>query len=197
MALKAPHNDPFILELIRRVGAHYGKPLASPAQFDRLQADIELATRERLSVTTLKRMWGYIEGWQLPRISTLNIRARYCGSESYAAFCRAYSAEGGVDSGFSEGLTLHAGELTPGQQIQLRWLPDREVRLEYKGDMQFEVLENINSKLREGWMVSCACFVQGEPLYGEVFDLHTQMRRPYIAGKQKGITFSLIAQVGR
>lgn len=60
---------------------------ATPKDFDCLAADIWEQTHERVSVSTLKRVWGYVDSDSTPRITTLSVLARYIGYGSWRDFC--------------------------------------------------------------------------------------------------------------
>lgn len=54
--------------------------------FERLSEQIWTKTRKRLSVTTLKRIWGRAERVSQPSQTTLDILAEYAGFESWRSF---------------------------------------------------------------------------------------------------------------
>lgn len=185
-------NDPYILQLKREVETRYGAPLLTTNDFDLLRDDIIAATRETISLSTLKRFWGYVEGWQNPRRSTLDLLARYIGHASFKAFADRCSAMSGTESGFPESRTLHSADSPAGAIVELRWMPDRTVRLRHEGSGTYTVISSIGSKLREGWTLTAACFVSGEPLYASISGPATPEPRPYLAGKSHGITFAIV-----
>ena len=56
-------------------------------EFKQLSQLIFEATHERISTTTLKRMWGYITDRQSePRVTTLDATAKLAGFGSYEQF---------------------------------------------------------------------------------------------------------------
>ncbi|SDZ88194.1 hypothetical protein [Pedobacter hartonius] len=54
--------------------------------FEKLSSRILEKTGERLSVSTLKRIWGKVSYDHAPAKSTLNILARYAGYENWRSF---------------------------------------------------------------------------------------------------------------
>jgi len=63
------------LEVEKQVGRH----LRSPCDFDLLSFKVNEKIHERISTSTIKRLWGYITTTHKPRLSTLSILARYVG----------------------------------------------------------------------------------------------------------------------
>lgn len=181
---------PHIAELKQQVESRIGHPLKTPADFDALNLALRDTLNETLAASTLKRLWGYIEGWQVPRISTLDILARYIGHESFRSFSDAIERQQGVQSGFPEGQTLHSSTLPEGAEIILEWLPDRKVSLRHTGHNHFLILESINSKLKAGQQLTAPCFIQGQPLFADITDPEAATSRPYLAGKDRGITWT-------
>lgn len=75
------------------VVAVFGQTLDAPTDYERLSADIQKRTGELISVSTLKRLFGYIKPGTIPRPSTLSVLARYVGSAGWSDFCSRCSME--------------------------------------------------------------------------------------------------------
>ena len=66
-----------------------GRKLIEARDFEQLSNQIFLHTRDRLSPTTLKRLWGYLRHEEVQtRQHTLDVLARFVGYKNYEAFCR-------------------------------------------------------------------------------------------------------------
>ncbi len=78
-----------------------GLPLRTPGDFEMLIGDIHQRTGSLLSLSTVKRFWGYVdkgrEGYRA-RQTTLDILSQFVGFHDWAAFCLA-TVEGDDDSG--------------------------------------------------------------------------------------------------
>ena len=61
--------------------------MQTPKDFEFLSESIFEKVGERVSPTTLKRLWGYLSETTIPRLSTLNILAQFVGYAGWAAFC--------------------------------------------------------------------------------------------------------------
>ena len=73
-------NCPEILELKNRVEAQVKRKIKTPNDFIFLSAVIWERTHETISPTTLKRLWGYIDGADHARNSTLRILSTFLGT---------------------------------------------------------------------------------------------------------------------
>ena len=63
------------------------RKMQTPKDFDFLSESIFEKIGERVSPTTLKRLWGYLSEPTIPRLSTLNILAQFVGYVGWTAFC--------------------------------------------------------------------------------------------------------------
>lgn len=80
------------------VVAVFGQTLDAPTDYERLSTDIQKRTGELISVSTLKRLFGYIKPGTIPRPSTLSVLARYVGSAGWSDFCSKCSKEEDLES---------------------------------------------------------------------------------------------------
>ena len=74
--------------LKKEVERVFGHPLKEARDFDELSQLLIKGTRERLSPTTLKRLWGYLKNEEVQtRPHTLDVLARFVGYKGYEDFC--------------------------------------------------------------------------------------------------------------
>lgn len=74
-------------ELLQIIKAETGLSMRHNNDFLTLSSAIYRKTKERVSPTTLKRMWGYVSDQKSqPRNSTLDILARFLGYDDFYAF---------------------------------------------------------------------------------------------------------------
>lgn len=174
-------------EIERKVG----RALQTPIDFEWLEEKIEVKLRERVSASTLMRIWGYRQSVST-RQTTLDVLARYLGYADYITFCQWAPAD--VDDPQSdEVMSCHlcTADLVAGQQMELSWYPDRRCLVQLCPDGQYEVLEAENTKLSVGDTFRCDIFIEHEPLY--LNQLIHEGRPPmvYVAGKKDGIHFEV------
>ena len=166
----------------------YGQPLKYPADCNRLSMSIRDSLNETIGATTLKRILGFVSDVKAPRISTLDILAKYCGFSDYDEMKRKVAGSG--DSDFENEPDIRVSSLIPGSTVGFEYLPDRKVKLRYLGNSEFEVLISENGSLREGDIISVSCFIENSPLIvSRVLRGGSDLGR-YTAGKVSGI-FSL------
>ena len=170
--------------LLREVSRQFGRPAAVSSDFEQLALDVENHTGERISESTLKRLWGYVNLNPKPRASTLDILARYTGRSNFRKLC----SELQETSDFFSAETVRSAELAEGAMVILGWMPDRRVELRYRGEMQYEVLDSGTSKLRPGDRFRTAEFLKGHPLYLASVERNGETLPAYVAGRSHGLT---------
>lgn len=164
----------------------YGRRVAYPADCEHLAAMIEQQTGERIGVTTLKRIFGFVDDVKSPRLSTLDILARYAGFKDYDSMTQSLLGEG--DSDFEENGDIRSSELQPGDRIRFEYLPDRCVRVRYLGEEKFVVEHSFGSRLKAGDLLKILGFAQGQPLKVQSVERNGKIIGRYTAGKVSGLT---------
>ena len=167
-------------------------------EFKQLSQLIFEATHERISTTTLKRMWGYITDRQSePRVTTLDATAKLAGFGSYEQFKQ---MGGGVifskqeephsEMFFSNG--CDCAQLAPNEEIIITWQPNRRCRIRHIKEYRFEVVEVENAKLCVGDTFDCPCIINGEKLIVDNLCHKGITGLSYLAGKQGGVFFERV-----
>ena len=72
-------------ELIEEV---IGRKMKTPKDFEFLSECIFEKFHEKISPTTLKRIWGYLSESTTPRTSTLDILSKFVGYDNWKEFCK-------------------------------------------------------------------------------------------------------------
>lgn len=180
-------DDNNILILRKMVEESVSRPMKTPADFQFLTGVIQERCKETLGVTTLKRIWGYIDGYDTVRYSTLSVLARCVGFHDWDDFV-AHHDKDGETSQMVFGRTLYAADIEVGGQLRIAWAPDRRVLLEHLGDGSFKVLAAENSKLKVGDTFHCSCFILGQPLYLDSFVRDGKTPTQFVVGNKGGLT---------
>ena len=183
-------NIPEITVLRSRVEKQYGKPLETHNGFIALVSDIEAKVREHVSESTLERMWGYsTREADAVSLRTLNVLSRYVGASSWKGFCADLKNSSQVESEEFSGDSIVSAALVAGKRLQLGWLPDRLITIEYLGKNRFVVIESINSSLQPGDSFECIQIQAGRPLYLDRFRrANADDEARYVAGERSGLT---------
>ncbi len=183
-------DRPEIYELRLRIETSIKRKIQTPADFDFLRGIIWERTHEQISTSTLKRLWGYVDGVDNARNSTLNVLSKALGYENWDAFILKLKSENMDNSDLVMSESVSSGDLNVGDMLLIAWQPNRVCRLKYLGDNQFEVMESHNSKLKVGDTFRCGLFILGEPVY--INDLRqnngTGEPKLFVIGNKSGLT---------
>lgn len=179
--------SPYIQERLEETCGHV---LRTPADCEFLVLDIESRTGEHIGINTMKRLLGFIDDEREPRMTTLDIVARYLGFDAWETL-KVFDdrSNSSFETGENE---LRTDNLQVGQRIQVEYLPDRRYVLEYLGDQQFLMQTSENSKLQAGDVLTVTHFVEGYPLLIESVVRDGQSLGAFTAGKAQGIRFRLL-----
>ncbi|MCM1139397.1 MAG: hypothetical protein NC453_12575 [Muribaculum sp.] len=119
------------------------------SDFSSLAALIANDTKHTIGVTTLKRLFGYIEDTRVTNQSTLNIIAQYLGYKSWEVYANSFR----IDSDWNDDHeTIWIENLMTGTKIEVAYL-NRYVCfevLEYDGFKALKVTSANNSSLKIG-----------------------------------------------
>ena len=183
------YNPDIFEQLKLEVETLVGRPIKTPKDFEFLSCQIEGYTRETISVSTLKRMWGYVASNCNPSKYNLNLLSRMVGYPDWSSFVG--GQEGLSSSRFFVKSKLIADALQKGELVKLTWCPGRVLTIMYKGNDTFEVVESINSKLAKGDTFTCPQFVEDQPLYLSNLSHPGIPLCNYVAGQNGGIKWNL------
>lgn len=145
---------------------------------------------DRLGVNTLKRLMGYAQTPIEPRKTTLDAIAHYLDQPSWETLMGLQPS----DSDWIEKAVV-ADEIREGTWVEIRWMPDRKLKLHCIGENRFRVTESRNGRLLVDDEVTIRQFRLDYPLEvthivrsGTVMSDDNGKELCYIAGKQNGIT---------
>ena len=148
-----------IVQLLKRKS---GNELRQPSDCEILSLDIEGNTGVRIGATTLKRLLGFAYDERTPHTSTLDALARYLG---YAHWDELSKVEDNGNSDFDAPEDeLRSADLKHGDNVEITYLPDRRLVLQYLGNCRYRVTDGENSKLQKGDEVEILNFVLHHPL---------------------------------
>ena len=184
-----------IQELKSLVEKRFGRRLCTTNDFESLSALLLTEIKTPISTSTLKRIWQYVNDEHAPRMSTLDILARYVGHADFVAFCRWRKEGAGQSSAFFSAERIVASDLSVGEEVEIGWAPNRLVRLCHKGEGIFEVVRVHESKLMVGDLFPTASFILGEPLSIPYIIRNGENTLPFVAGKNGGLT--ILSFVGK
>ena len=141
----------------------FGRRVLTSRDFTQLCTDIKYRTKETIGVTTMKRIYGYINDPTETRLRTLDILATYIGYQNWDNFKKCSKSGDIHDSGFITAHHLLSETLTIGALIRLTWLPDRICLCKYCGKNTFSIMQSVHTRLVPGTTFHCSVFIAGQP----------------------------------
>ena len=156
-------TSPEIAELKQKIEENVQRKMKTSSDFDFLSGVIWDRTHEIVSASTLKRIWGYVDGPVSARRSTLDVLSQFLGFKNLDAFLEHISQDNGSDRVTKQ--HIKTDELQVGDSVFVSWRPNRRCTFRYLGDYRFIVEQAENSKLKVGNTFRCGLFILGEPLY--------------------------------
>lgn len=72
-------------QIRQKIEARFGRPVSYSKDCEALSRSIAKTCGERISVTTLKRLFGFAKGVEKPRLFTLDVLASYAGAKDWSA----------------------------------------------------------------------------------------------------------------
>lgn len=170
----------------KEIEKRYGRTIRYPRDCEALATEIATVCDERVSASTLKRLYGFVKGTDEPRLSTLDIIATYLGCSNWDKLLQKYS---NIEySEFAKIEELSVNQLMAGEKIEFKYEPNRIVLVKYNGSNNFEVLFSENSKLQTGDYFKTLNFVLNYPLFIQEVIRNKIDLGQYKAGKVSGLT---------
>ena len=179
--------SPYITELLREKS---GNEIRLSRDCEMLALDVESVTGEHIGVNTMKRLLGFIADERTPRISTLDVIARYLGFANWEALRMV--DENSSNSSFDDRDEYLACYLEKDQQVVISYPPNRSVIIENMGNNHFRVIESENSKLLKGDLLTLTHIVRHYPLLVSEVIRDGRSLGAFTAGKAQGIDFELL-----
>ena len=163
-----------------------GSDLRQPSDCEFLSLDIESKTGVHIGATTLKRLVGFAQDERMPHTSTLDALARYLG---YLHWEELSQIEDKGNSDFdTPDEEVRSADLQPDANIEITYLPDRMVRMQYLGNNQYRIAESQNSKLQVGDEVEVQNFLLHHPLLVLNVWRHGESLGQFTAGRVSGLS---------
>ena len=185
--MKMKTHIPKLLSELERTA---GRKIQTPRDFEWLCNSIYEKTRELVSMSTLKRVWGYTTCVGNQRVATLDILSRYVGYKDWNSFCQQIEESRKAPQSYPAlADKIESKDLEIGDRLRVIWDPDRVCVFRHEGEGRFVVESSENSKLCAGDTFTCHLFIKGEALY--LTELRTSkspdMSQKYVCGRSSGV----------
>ncbi len=182
------NQDKALAALIELTNTNLGFIPASPSEFDELGAKIQDKVGKTLSLSSIKRLWGYVTYDGFPSSSTLNTLAKFNGFANWQQFMISNLKLDTDDSAFLTDTTLDTASIVPGTCISIKWSSGKGCRMECLGGRRFRVLESANIKLQPNDSFTLFTIAVGVPLYATDIMRGEERIPAYIGAKKGGVS---------
>lgn len=160
----------------------------TPSDFNELCYDIKRKTGYSISLSSLKRLWGYVEYKSSPSPNTLNILARYNDFNDWEDFMNNHDLSDQTEtSGFIDGSVVDSESLDTGDILLLRWENNKTCELEYLGEHRYHVLSSCNIKLLADDILTIHSMCVGLPFFAADILRGESVIPGYVGAKNTGI----------
>lgn len=180
-------NAPEIAALRKDIEYEVKRRIRTPYDFEFLAGVVWERLHENISPTTLKRLWGYIDGADTTRRTTLCLLSRFLGYADWDAYLTALAQRDEVESETFVGEGVRSDDLQAGQLVEVTWLPNRRCVFRYEGASTYTVTEAANAKLHAGDRFETACFLLGKPMFLDNLVHDNEPPTSYVAGSRNGL----------
>ena len=182
-------DSPEVKRLKAMVSHSTNLPMTKHSDFNALYATIRSRTNETVGVSTLRRLWGYIDSYANIRNTTLDVLCRLVGIPDWHTFLADHCGQSDMQTSHRViNATVDTHALPAGARLVIEWNPNRRLVVQHEGRGGFVVEEASNSKIKEGDRFHCNRFTMAQPLY---IDNLIQSDNPptlFVVGKQGGLT---------
>lgn len=175
--------EQILREMIERM---VGRKMLVPRDFVWLSEKVLDRTQQRVSASTLRRFWGYVNEGVTASKFTKNVLAIFLGYADFEDFVLLQGA-GEQQSQMVMGREISSDDLYEGQLLKLSWLPDRTCIIRYQGNGRFRVLASENTRLSKDDTFECHHFINHEPAYLHGWKHGDREPVTYAIGKKNGI----------
>ena len=172
--------------IIQLLKCKSGNDLRIPSDCEFLSLDIESKTGVRIGATTLKRLLGFAVDERTPHATTLDAIARYLG---YAHWDELTKIEDDGNSNFdASDDEVRSSDLQPNTNVEISYLPDRVVTMQYLGHQRYRVIESQNSKLQVDDELEIMSFILHHPLLAINVWRNGESLGQFTAGRVSGLS---------
>lgn len=178
-----------IQSLRQEVENIFGYSPKSPTDFNRLSADIIRRCGDSLAVSTIKRLWGYIDNPHKPTFTTLSLLARYAGYRNWDGYLNR-TAISDIDSDFNHGHIAVTREEAIGTTFTIQWADNKSCTIRKIAEpTRFEIISSENIKLSAGDTADIDTLIKGECFVATNCVRNGKSLGVYVGARKKGISY--------
>lgn len=182
-------NQKYALSTLISITNHnIGFTPTTPSEFNSLCWKIQKKTGQSISLSSIKRLWGYVKYDGFPATTTLNILAQFNDYKSWESFLMSDAVNTGIsDSGFLKDSVINTGDLNPGDRMLIEWDDNKSLEIECIAGQIFRVEKSNNIKLLYGDTMVLHTVCIGLPIYVTDITRGEEHIPAYIGAKKGGV----------
>lgn len=161
-----------------------GYEIRYPSDCERLMYEIADTTHQHIGVTTLKRLFGFVNGTSAPRMSTLDILAHFLGYRNYDQLL--LSLDPDKETSTPPIRQIQSADIKPGSRLKIGY-QQGQICLDCCENGRFRIVQSTDSSLQAGDIVSIRSFRVNYPLFIHQILRNDSKLKEYIAAKVSGI----------
>lgn len=191
--VKNMDKQQLISNLLAEVERKIGRTLRTPTDFQYLSLQISKEGKgyESLSISTIKRLYKYINSSHEPSQQTLTILAHFIGYKDWDTFRRFQSTLAKQTSGFLSNIDDVLTKTKIGDTLYIQWNPNRKIKVQNQGSRRVIVIASENSQLIVGDSFKLSEIKNDKPLLATDFIRDGMSMPDYIMGRNDGVNVYL------
>lgn len=169
-----------------KIERRFGKPIRYAKDCEILAMSILAFTGEKISCSTVKRLFGLIESDNEPRLYTLDVIAKYLGYINYDNLLQEFNTNRVDVNGSIE--TITTSDLILGDTIRFKYAPNRFVAANYMEDCIFKIIDSNDPKIQKDELLVFNNVGRYLPLFASWRSSINGNMKNIVLGKISGIT---------
>jgi len=166
-----------------------GRRVRYPKDCDALAVEIEKSVGDRISASTLKRIFGFFGTPTSPSLYTLDVISQFLGFLDWEDLQQKIASHSDSVLLKDSPEILRSEDIAEGTELEIGYSPGRKILLGCTQKGSFRLIESENSTLRQGDILDIQVFMEKFPLYAKTVIRGGRNIGPFIAAKRTGIDY--------
>jgi len=163
----------------------FGQPVRYPKDCEALATEISATCKQRISASTIKRLYGFVKGIEQPRLYTLDVISNYLGYSYWENLMVSLNKSYKQTSETIEHLI--PAQLKKNMLIEIGYEPNRMISLCYNGENRFEIHQSTDGKLLKGDIIELKSVDLHYPLMINDIKRSEKSIGKYLVGSVSGV----------
>ena len=177
-----------LADLIRITNKNLGFEPQTPSEFNQVSITVKKKTGHTISLSSIKRLWGYVNYNSSPSQNILNILSRFNDFDDWDDYLRRYGSQGIDESShFLNENMIESESLNQGDILLIKWDKDKSCKILYVGAHRFKVLESSNIKLLPDDEFLMHSVTVGLPFFAAEIHRGSELIAGYIGARRSGV----------